>query len=58
MTKEQVMIEATKLMKEMTSKERGQFVSDLMQISIQLTLGECCSNDVKAVLDKTKDEVQ
>lgn len=58
MTKEQVMIEATKLMKEMTSKERGQFVSDLMQISIQLTLGECCSNNVKDVLDKTKDEVQ
>ena len=58
MTKEQVMIEATKIMKEMTSKERGQFVSDLMQISIQLTLGECCSSSVKEIIDKTKDEVQ
>ena len=58
MTKEQVMIEATKLMREMTSKERGQFVADLMEISIQLTLGECCSNNVKEVLDKTKEDVQ
>lgn len=58
MTKEQVMVEATKLMKEMTSKERGQFVADLMEISIQLTLGECCSNTVKDVLNKTNEEVQ
>ena len=58
MTKENIMIEVTNFMKDLTAKERGQFVSDIMQISLQLTLNETLSPSVKNVMNKTKEEVQ
>lgn len=57
MTKEELLNEIYNYMKNLNSDEIEKFISDIMQITLTLALGDCLSTEVKDVLYKNKEEV-
>lgn len=57
MNKEELFREIIAVMKTMTAEERGKFIADITSISINLTIKESMSKEVKDAFDKAESEV-
>lgn len=57
MTKEELLQSALELMKTMTPEERGQLVSDMLQLSLNLTLSESLSAGVRNIIKEDEKKV-
>lgn len=55
--KEELFKEIIAVMKTMTAEERGKFIADITSISINLTIKESMSKEVKDAFDKAEREV-
>ena len=55
--KEELFKEVIAVMKTMTPEERGKFIADITSISINLTIKESMSKEVREAFDKSESEV-